>query len=58
MRVTTGAAEVCRDENHQSSFPEKVAVELQATESVGVYDTLCAWNLKRFEGDAIDWLIS
>ena len=58
MRVTTGADEVCKDGNHQSSFPEKVAVELQATESVGVYDTLCAWNLKIFAGDVIDWLIS
>ena len=40
-----------KDGGHQGGFPEEMAIVPQATKCVGVHDTLCAWNLKRFEGD-------
>ena len=40
-----------KDGSPQGGFPEEVPVVPQATKCVGVHDTLCAWNLKRFEED-------
>ena len=39
------------DGSHQGGFPEEVPTVPQATKCVGIHDTLCAWNLKRFEED-------